>query len=351
VVNGKLYLVEETLLATVQLIRMPELAVIGGIELSFPLSQAMRSLLQPSGLAGEGGWDPYEPDSIDQARSLSLGVSTDGHSIAPEGDEDWFLLALDDFDGTGYVSIYTTGSTDTYIEVYGPDDQSSLLTENDDSEDYNAMVNFSVQTGQRFWIKVRGFDESITGPYAIASQIEMFGEDASEPNDYMEDSGFLASDGQWLSSMIVPIGDEDWYYVDVPRSAGGEMMLVIETEGELDTFLDLFNVDGDHVAADDDGGTDANARINLILGEVTRYYVRARHYEDSGSGPYRIRAVLESVTLDRFEPDNLMEDAKQIDINGDAQNRIFVPGSPGNARIRSGSKNSIICIILHINSL
>ncbi|MCK4771783.1 MAG: PPC domain-containing protein [Candidatus Latescibacteria bacterium] len=326
IVNGKLYVAEGTLFAAVQLIQLPEFVVSGGIELSFPLSDAARVLLRPSTVAVEEGWDPYEPDSLDQPRRLMPGESLSGHTIMPAGDEDWFLLALDDFDGTGFMSVYTMGSTDTYIEVYGPDHQHTLLTENDDSEDSNARVSFAVEIGQHFWIKVRGYDESTTGSYTIASHIETYGEDTYEPNDRMEDASTLAVDGQWQTSLLMPVGDVDWYFIDVPYPGGQNALLIVETGGEMDTYLDLFDEDGSQLMSDDDGGSDANARINLLIESAGRYYVRVRHYDDSGSGPYRILSRIDRVIFDEFEPNNSIENATPIAVDEEEQRHTFVPG-------------------------
>jgi len=87
---------------------------------------------------------------------------------------DWFLVEVEGLEGGGFMSIYTRGTTDTYMEVYGPDDPYVLLVENDDSEDNNPRVGFSVATGQKYWVKVRGYDESTTGSYLIVAEIEMF---------------------------------------------------------------------------------------------------------------------------------------------------------------------------------
>ncbi len=326
VLNGKLYLTQGDLHAILQLIQLPDFTVVGGTELSFTISSAARDLLRTIRTAGEEGWDPFEPDSIDQPRRLVPGETSSGNSIMPTGDEDWFLLQVDEIEGSGFINVYTAGSTDTYIEVYGPDDQNMSLTENDDGDDQNAWVGFPAAAGQRFWIKVRGYDESTTGSYAIASEIEIYEEDALEPNDRLEDANALEINEDWLSSTLVPIGDADWYFIDVPASGSQDVLLVVETSGNMDTYLDMFDRNGDLILSDDDGGDDANAGIGMMAGEGGRFYLRVRHYDDSDSGSYMIRVFIEQVVRDQYEPDDTIENAAAIAVDEEEQRHTFVPG-------------------------
>jgi hypothetical protein len=222
--------------------------------------------------------------------------------------------------------VYTTGPTDTYIEVFGPDDQYSLLTENDDSEDHNARVGFAVSSGERFWISVKGYDETITGSYSIASAVEVYEDDPLEPNNRLEDASVLEISEEWSTSTLVPIGDTDWYFIDVPSAGRLDAMLVMETSGNLDTFLDVFDAGGDPISSDDDSGEDANARIAMLVEDAGRFYVRVKHYDDSDSGSYWIRAYMEQTVLDQHEPDNDMESASTIAVNEEEQRHTFVPG-------------------------
>lgn len=323
VVNGRVYLAADTLYVAVQVIHLPEAVVAGGIELAFPASDAMRDLLRSS-VAQEEGWDPYEPDSQDQPGRLYPGESVSGHTIMPEGDEDWFLVEVEDLEGGGFMSVYTRGTTDTYMEVYGPDDPYMLLVENDDSEDNNPRVAFSVENGQKYWVKVRGYDGSTTGSYLIVAEIETYGEDPAEPNNSMEEASPLAVDEEWSSSLIIPVGDVDWYAIEIPASAGENLLLTVETGGEIDTYMDLYDENEALLMSDDDGGDETNARISMLIDRPGRYYARVVHFDDSGAGPYRIRAGIGRVPLDEYEPNNSVESATPIAVDEEVQSHIFV---------------------------
>jgi len=323
VVNGKAYLAAGTLYIAVQIIHLPEAIVAGGIELAFPASDAMRDLLRSS-VAQDEGWDPYEPDSQDQPGRLYPGEPVSGHTIMPEGDEDWFLVEVEGLEGGGFMSIYTRGTTDTYMEVYGPDDPYVLLVENDDSEDNNPRVGFSVATGQKYWVKVRGYDESTTGSYLIVAEIEMYGEDPAEPNNRMEEASPLVVDGEWFSSLILPVGDVDWYAVEVPAAAGEYLLLTVETGGEIDTYMDLYNEHAELLMSDDDSGDENNARISMLIERPGRHYARVMHFEDNGAGPYRICARIGRVPLDEYEPNNSVESATPVAVDEEVQSHTFV---------------------------
>ena len=87
----------------------------------------------------------------------------------------------------------------------------------------------------------------------------------------------------------------------------------------------MFDRNGDLILSDDDSGNDSNARIGMIIEEAGRFYVRVRHYDDSDSGSYRIRAFIERVTFDQYEPDNTMDNAVAIAVNEEEQNHTLVP--------------------------
>jgi len=318
------YPAEDDIYVTIQLIREADSAILGGFERSFAATDPLRALLVGSVMGGEGG-DQHEPDGIDDPRLLPIGEMLYGHTIMPEEDEDWFLLDFEEIDGLASVEVHTTGQTDTYLSVFGPDDPYTLVTENDDHDDHNALVRFTVSPGQRFWVRVNGYDETITGAYGIVAMVEMYGDDPYEPNNSMSSATLLNADGDWLSTLLIPAGDMDWYAIDISRIGQGQVSLTIETAGDLDTWLDLYDSSGDLLAEDDDGSGTGNALVRFGIEEPGRYYARVRHYDESGSGPYSISAWIDYVESDDFEPDNSIEEATPFIIDGEPQRHTFNP--------------------------
>ena len=95
--------------------------------------------------------------TLDGATPVDLGSSTDG-SLS-EGDEDLFVIEMSD---SGTLTVYTTGSTDTYGFIF--DSSGDVLAENDDGgEGWNFRVSASVSAGT-YYIQVGGFE---TGDYTL----------------------------------------------------------------------------------------------------------------------------------------------------------------------------------------
>lgn len=62
--------------------------------------------------------------------------------------------------------IYTTGSTDTYGQLYNSN--GVLLKSDDDSGDgTNFMLKYSLTKGNTYYIKIRHFSSSKTGSYEL----------------------------------------------------------------------------------------------------------------------------------------------------------------------------------------
>jgi len=322
VINGKVYLAGETLTAIIHIIRLPGMTIEAGFEKALPATPRTRELLGSGGSAGGG--DGWEPDSAERPRPLSANETLSGHSLQPEGDEDWFVFEAGE---TAYVGIYTLGETDTYIEVYDASDLYTPIIENDDHFDANARVDFAAAPEQRFLIKVRGYSESTVGDYELACTLESFGEDTSEPDNMMEQARMIPSDGTAVDRMIMPAGDTDWFAIDVPEAMGAGTLLIIETLSDMDTVMELVDETGYTVASDDDGGEGNNARIEFSLPHAGRFFAVVRPFSEGSTGFYQIQARLVQLTPDGYEPDDTLDQATLIEFNGASQEHSFTPDS------------------------
>ena len=100
-----------------------------------------------------------DPDyTLDGATPVDLGSSTDG-SLSEGDEDDLFVIEMSD---SGTLTVYTTGSTDTYGFIL--DSSGNVLAENDDGgEGWNFRVSASVSAGT-YYIQVEGFE---TGDYTL----------------------------------------------------------------------------------------------------------------------------------------------------------------------------------------
>jgi len=99
----------------------------------------------------------------------------------------------------------------------------------------------------------------------------------------------------------------------------------METTGNVDTFMELYNAETrQKLAEDDDGGRSGNARIRYEVQSGKRYIARVRGF-DGDTGSYGFRAwiqILVRLTPDEFEPDNDSNSAKQIEIGRSQQHNF-----------------------------
>ena len=115
---------------------------------------------------GSGRTPLDEGDSPATAIPLAVGASVEGELSAD--DSDYFSVTVSN---AGTLMASTTGSTDTYGSI--EDRSGNVLNENDDGgEGRNFRVSAAVGPGT-YYIRVRGFDTSITGAYRLTLQMEV----------------------------------------------------------------------------------------------------------------------------------------------------------------------------------
>jgi hypothetical protein len=289
------------------------------------LDDAVRDALAPSTDLMTSGSGDDVPDSADAAILVGLDSILEALHL-DSGDEDWFAVDIgtipDDVDGIPAVSVYTRGSTDTYILAYGPDNPIQLITENDDSDGANAAVTFPVEASRRYWIQVRGYSSSVVGDYDLHIETTLLTIDQFEPNDRLEDAASIDATAGSLAASLRPAGDFDWFRVDsaaagLPVATGvGEPgdpipALVLETTSTLDTYISVYDENGVEVAANDDGGEAGNARVAVPL-DGRPLLVEVRGFGSWVEGDYVLSWRVDEITFDAWEPDNSREEAREV---------------------------------------
>ena len=220
-------------------------------------------LLIPGWLFAQSPRDSRNPGE------LSIGSWVPGHLYA--GQEYWFSVRPA---GTGFLTVETTGSVDTYLEAY--DASRMLIDENDDGDDSNARLDLFVEPGKTYLFKLRGYDEEVTGPYSIRALFEAAPPDAG--NTQRSRSVLLKQDDS-LPVVFRSSSESRWYRYDLTRPRN---WLIIHTTGSFDTYLKLYNAQGNLIAEDDDSGEGNNAMLSERLGPGT-FYIEVTLY-DNGIG-------------------------------------------------------------------
>jgi hypothetical protein len=156
-------------------------------------------------------------------------------------------------------------------------------------------------------------------------------------------------DAPYINRTLHNSNDEDFFLL-VPERDGA---LIMETSGSVDTVMELYEGGSQsHLAEDDDGGSNNNARIRHNVRAGVRYVVKVRAY-GSDTGSYGFHAyIVEQVQFspDEFEEDGEFAAAKDISIGtvrqhnfhsgGDVDWVRFRVSRPGRYTIRTRGLNS-----------
>lgn len=293
---------------------------------AFSYSTAPVITTQPS--PAPGGGDAIG-DTPTAARVVSVGQTITGQAIDFNGDRDYYRITPQGgafARGNASIRAYTTGGTDTYIEVFGPGNPGTQITYNDDSEGLNAGVEFPAQAGQTYWILVRAFGSN-TGSYTLFFEADEVAVDRFEPNNSSSQAAQIASHDSAYEVNLGSGGDEDWYTLVIPSGSGGSgamQTLNIETESELDTRISVFDQNMREITSDDDGGDGFNARVMIPMTSRSQtVFVQVRGYSSSTTGEYTLRISRDQVAVDQFEPDNSMQQAGTAPFNMPPQERTL----------------------------
>lgn len=216
---------------------------------------------------------PQDPPTGDQPIEQELmvdGAATDA-SIATPGEVDQYRFDVSAF---GQFTIETSGPSDTFMTLFGPDDPTVELARDDDGgERFNARISRNLGVGTYF-PRLRLYSAAQTGNYSIHI--------TSATGSSIPELVVGAAD---ISASISIANESDVYRFSVGVSG----TYTVETNGTTDTFMTIYGPDNQTsvVDSDDDSGPALNARVtaNLNTGE---YFVRVRHYSTFGVGAYQI---------------------------------------------------------------
>jgi len=194
-------------------------------------------------------------------QELRVGSVISGY-LADEQEVLYYVTAIQN----GLLTIYTEGSTDTYLDVYDEDDN-YLGSDDDSGDDYNAVININSMAGRTFLIVLSGYD---AGPYRIGASMREFPELAIG-----------------LSHKDEIEADQYFYFCVKPVRSG---MLIVETSGYTDTVLAIYDGNFDFLDEDDDGAGFPNDRLMIQVTSGKTYYIEVSAYD---SGPFGVIARIE----------------------------------------------------------
>lgn len=236
--------------------------VLDSVELGIEYDQLLPGTPDPQGPS------PIEPP---EEQVLIVNGAVVNASIETPGEVDRYRFEVPAF---GHYTVETSGNSDTFLTLYGPDDSTLEVARDDDSgTNFNASISRNLGVGVYF-PRLRLYSAAQTGNYAI-QVINATGPSIPE----------LVLGDPDISASISVANESDLYRFHINASG----VFSVETRGTTDTFMTLYgpNDQTTVIDTDDDSGPSLNAKITANLG-AGEYFVRVRHYSASRTGAYEI---------------------------------------------------------------
>lgn len=214
--------------------------------------------------------------SIYPQNAQDLRIDTPVSGNLGRGQEVWYSVRAP---RSGFLTVETTGNIDTFLEAY--DSHRNLITDDDDSgEGHNAKIDIVVAAGRTYLFKLKGFSDSVSGPFYISASVRPF------PNP------IELRFGNPVSVNMSP-GQEFWYRV---RTGNSPLIVTVETSGNaVDTYMEAYTDTYELITSNDDGGEGYNAKIELITEANKTYIFKIRGYNREESGRFTLAANFAAV--------------------------------------------------------
>ena len=193
--------------------------------------------------------------------------------------------------------------SDSLLRLYNSNNE--LVASDDDSgEGLFSSLTFTATDSGEYYASAASYGDYYTGNYSISASL------LSETviDDYLDNSstsGNLIFDTT-INGILDFEGDRDWFAINV--SNGDNVKIDLDGISLSDTFLRLFDYQGNLIQFNDDGGNGLNSSLEFTATYDGKYYASAASYGDFYTGNYSILATKanESNVLGSDENDYLI---------------------------------------------
>ncbi len=170
----------------------------------------------------------------------------------------------------------TSEDFDAWLEVSGPD--GFAVSDDDGLGGYNALVNAVGRGPGVYVVRVSSAGDWETGLYELAFASTGVVEPLLETEGRLERRDQRDIGGRYF----------DTYAFDVEE---GQSLTVEMTSAELDSFLYVWDPQGEEVHSDDDGGGETNARVSVQGAAAGKWTVYATSSATGETGAYALRVL------------------------------------------------------------
>jgi hypothetical protein len=241
-------------------------------------------------------------DHCDVPQTCATVLETNGNPRSGnnevEGDVDWFRFNT--VAGLTYqMETFDLGrNSDTIIGLFRSDGTTLVAQDDDGAGGYASRITWVADTTDWVFVVVLQYNSNLTGSYHI--KVRGYDDHCDTrtacattliPNDVPTPGRFEADQ------------DEDWFqFFGVYTEGYGEYRIATSgLEQGCDTYLYLFDANGQLIAFDDDNGGGFASLISFYPNASGTYYVLAKHYHPAGRGGYQISVTAPWATLVRTD--------------------------------------------------
>ncbi|HLA43030.1 MAG TPA: DVUA0089 family protein, partial [Aggregatilineales bacterium] len=196
------------------------------------------------------------------------------------------------------ANALTDSTLDSLLQVFDP--VGDLLTQNDDAapETSDARVQITLSEDGEYRVSVSSFASASSGTYELILVTTIAPETASSGDDGTTTTTSELSPGTAVQGELESGEAQSWFFTPDEDLRVQVAMFSLT----FDSYLEVYDADGQLVASDDDSGGGYNAAIlGVPLNAGQTYEIRTTSYENSAAGEYILVLNIAPPPLDVVE--------------------------------------------------
>jgi hypothetical protein len=210
------------------------------------------------------------------------------------GDKDMYRITIP---SDGMLTIFTTGSIDTFGQLRGAN--CAILQSNDNGDSNNNFSMTQSVTAGTYYILVRGYKPKTRGAYTLSSSFTANPTPVDNVGDSCSSATDLATNSS-IDSSLDFTDDYDYFRIDLSTPS----TLTVQTQSSIDTYGYLTD-DDCNVIAENDDAQNSDFLIEQSVAAGT-YYVAVLHNGD-GTGDYSLSNTVVETPQDS-DGDGVLDD-------------------------------------------